>query len=217
MNSEDSGIVNESDEAAIAEIKSVLRNHGHVYYGDDQQIDRIAGEWHDCEFDADEVDAWCEVRCWDADVAESLRDAGLSPEQAATAVERCRESDTSIFSEEGLNYGCPMYAACQGSYDVGNIVAAHKLDSEEYVIVASDDEYNADEWWRKARDKYPELAKALARDERVIVSGDAYEALANLPGFADGPKHAKTAIRRVGNWFDNDQSKHLVFIFAIPY
>jgi hypothetical protein len=202
----------------VAEIASVLISHGPVYSGGDQRTaEMIAADWLDYGFDAETTDEWCSAGCWTASVAESLRDAGLSPEQAATAVERCRESDTSVFSEDGLNYGCPMYAACQGSYDVGNIVAAHKLDSEEYVIVASDDEYNADEWWRNARERYPEISKALARDERVIVSGDAYEDLANLPGFADGPEHAKTALRRVGNWFDTVRSKRFVFIFATPY
>lgn len=212
----DSTTESTNDEAAIAAIASVLRNHGELYHGGEPE--RVAAEWHECEFDADDVDAWCEVHCWDAETAEALRDAGLSPSDAAKAVERCRVSDESIFHDNGLNYGCPMYAACNGKYDVNNLVAAHKLDNEGYVVIASDDENNADEWWGEVRENYPDLAKALARDERVIVSGDVYESLANLPGFADGPEHAKTALRRVDNWFDTDhRSKRLVYIFAEAY
>ena len=62
------------------------------------------------------------------------------------------------------------------------------------VTVMADMEYNADEWWAALREEYPLLAAELLRTGRVSLSLDTFKALCKLPGYSEGPDHARTAL-----------------------
>lgn len=63
----------------VGEVADVLERHGSRFAGNN--ADDEAQGWLDNDFDADEVDEWCEVGCWDADAAASLRGVGLTPKE----------------------------------------------------------------------------------------------------------------------------------------
>jgi hypothetical protein len=66
----------------IEEIMGVL-GHDDFSVGTEDPRD-VAAEWADAGFTASEVAEWLRARCWCPTAAESLRDAGLSPTEAAT-------------------------------------------------------------------------------------------------------------------------------------
>jgi len=70
---------------ALREIAEALNPYGDWATGCDTH--ETAREWNECEFGADQVREWLEAGCYRATDAAALRDAGVTPEQAAMEVE----------------------------------------------------------------------------------------------------------------------------------
>ena len=71
--------------------------------------------------------------------------------------------------------------------------------------VKIDDENIAEIWWSALEEKYPALCAALRNSSNcgVVLSNDAFEAIAALPGFEDGPEYAQTALIDFGDEGEN--------------
>ena len=59
------------------EMAEMLERHGHAFAGPNSL--ETAQDWLNNGFSVEEADEWCEIGCWDADVADRFRGAGLSP------------------------------------------------------------------------------------------------------------------------------------------
>lgn len=70
---------------AVREIAEVLHPYRDWATGSDAH--ETAREWLECEFGADQVRGWLDAGCYRASDAAGLRDAGVTPEQAAMQVE----------------------------------------------------------------------------------------------------------------------------------
>jgi hypothetical protein len=107
-----------TDSQAIADIARVLITHGPVFSGGDQHTaERIAAEWHDHGFNADETDQWCSAGCWTPSVAAEFQDACMTPRIASRACERYDE-------RHGQTCGMDaMYATCNGDLPTADIIA----------------------------------------------------------------------------------------------
>lgn len=105
-------VIEEEDDAIYGPIEKVLTHHGDRYTGTD--VRDAAEDWDDHGFDADEVDAWATIGCWDAATAAAWRDAGLSPEAVAAAAEAICGSDDDD----------PIYSACNGDRSPEVIIEA---------------------------------------------------------------------------------------------
>ena len=58
-----------------------VRQHAELIDGDD--ADAVAQAWTDAGFDDEATSRWLEARCFDAQAARALADAGVTPAQAA--------------------------------------------------------------------------------------------------------------------------------------
>lgn len=85
-------------------IERVLKQAGHAYAGSNPQ--ETAAEWIDYGFAASEVKEWIAVECWEPQVADECRKAGLTPDEAAEVI------------------GASMYAVCNGERSVRDFVDA---------------------------------------------------------------------------------------------
>lgn len=99
----------------MSEMEETLDRYGEFAHGGD--VEGAAQEWEGAGFTPDEAAAWIDARCWDADTARELADAGISPEQAATSVTVCGYADTI------------GYAVSNGDLTVGQALAM--LSDEE--------------------------------------------------------------------------------------
>ena len=100
-------------EQAIDDIARVLIDHGHT-----QDTDDLAAEWAGYGFDANDVESWCEVGCWEPFVAADFREAGMTPQMADEACDQYGR-------EEGLEMPA-MYAVCNLDVSADDIIAAHQ-------------------------------------------------------------------------------------------
>jgi hypothetical protein len=66
--------------------------------------------------------------------------------------------------------------------------------SGEKIKVAIDWENNAEKWWDCLSKNYPRLHAAFGLHNMPAFTRDEYDTLASLPGFSDGPAHAKHPI-----------------------
>ena len=84
-----------------------------------------------------------------------------------------------------------------------------------FIAVEVDQENNADLWWSECRKKFPRFAQALADHDHAVIEDSLWHALADLPGFADGPDYARTALIDCGSvgdrWANVVGSTHRVF------
>ena len=104
----------------IVEIARVLIARGVVYSGGDPQIaERIAAEWYDHDFDADETDEWCSVGCWTASVAAEFQDAYMTPRVAARA---CEAFERKYGPSRGVD---AMYAVCNADLPTEDVIAEY--------------------------------------------------------------------------------------------
>jgi hypothetical protein len=106
------------DAIELAEVTAVLLSHGEMFHGGTPAD--IAQDWIDHDFDADEVDSWCEVGCWDASTAAEFRDAGLSPRQAKEAADKLDDQE-----DERPTYDA-IYRACNADLRAQAIIDAAK-------------------------------------------------------------------------------------------
>lgn len=67
------------------------------------------------------------------------------------------------------------------------------------TAILVDQENNAEVWWEELRSVYPQIAAELSRRQHAVVTEEVYNLLASLPGFADGPDYAPTALIHAGN------------------
>ncbi len=63
----------------------------------------------------------------------------------------------------------------------------------EGTWVDADDEFNADGFWFAFRQAFPNTAANVASG-RTLLSTQLWEKIQSLPGFSDGPPHARNAI-----------------------
>ena len=68
------------------------------------------------------------------------------------------------------------------------------MATSKKIKVAIDWENNAEKWWECLSENHPELHAAFFLDSTPELTRDEYETLASLPGFSDGPAHAKHPI-----------------------
>jgi hypothetical protein len=107
-----------TDSETIADIASVLISHGPVFSGGDQQTaERIAFDWFDHGFDADETDQWCGAGCWTPSVAAEFHEDLMTPRTASRACERYDERHGQSRCEDA------MYEACNGNLPTADIIA----------------------------------------------------------------------------------------------
>jgi hypothetical protein len=62
------------------DMRVVVESFGEFAYGSD--LEGAVQEWLDAGFSPSEADAWLEAGCFNASDAASLRDAGVTPDQA---------------------------------------------------------------------------------------------------------------------------------------
>jgi len=88
-----------------AAIKSDLVRRGVFFHGG--RIDQVAANWADV-FSVSDAAAWMDVGFWDASAAESMRDAGYTPEKVLELSDAQRDA--------GIQYssGDLIYALCNG-------------------------------------------------------------------------------------------------------
>lgn len=60
--------------------------------------------------------------------------------------------------------------------------------------VQVDHENNAETWWDALREREPALAARLGDSDTLEITADELARLQALPGWADGPAHARTAL-----------------------
>lgn len=65
------------------------------------------------------------------------------------------------------------------------------------TLVEVDAENNADAWWADLTATYPQFAALLRRDGKALVGDQALRDLQALDGYADGPAHAREALRQI--------------------
>jgi len=79
-------VIEQADAAILDPIEAALRRHGDRFTGGNPRC--AAEQWDDDGFDADDVDAWAKIGCWDSGTAAVWRDAGLTPEAVAEAAKK---------------------------------------------------------------------------------------------------------------------------------
>ena len=62
------------------------------------------------------------------------------------------------------------------------------------VTIHVDNENNSDEFWGHLDERFPEIAQVLREYDRVRVRDEDWDAIQALPGFANGPDHAREAL-----------------------
>jgi hypothetical protein len=89
------------------------------------------------------------------------------------------------------------------------------MATKSYLAVLVDLENNADGWWTALREHYPRFARVLSHDGHAVIARNLWAQLEALPGFADGPDYAPTALIDCGNegsrWADVVAGRHSVF------
>jgi hypothetical protein len=95
-------VIEERDASTYGPIEAVLASHGDRFAGNN--VRDAAEDWDDHGFNAEEVDAWATIGCWDAATAAEWRDAGLSPAEVAATVDAICSSD-----DDDL-----IYSVCNG-------------------------------------------------------------------------------------------------------
>lgn len=101
-------------------IESVLDNSGAWAHGDD--IDRAAAEWAELGFDANDVAAWLDARCFDPQAADDLQAAGITPNDAML---RMHAPWAGYIDTLGYIYA-------NGDCSIEQVRAALAADDEEY-------------------------------------------------------------------------------------
>ena len=102
----------------IESIAQVLLAHGETFHGG--CAEKVAADWDDYGFSADEVDEWCTVDVWDASTANELRLAGMTPSGTRkVAIRMIDENGAGAYTS-----GCPTYAVCNGDMSCSAIVEA---------------------------------------------------------------------------------------------
>ena len=71
------------------------------------------------------------------------------------------------------------------------------MATKSYLAVLVDLENNADGWWTALREHYPRFARVLSHDGHAVIARNLWAQLEALPGFADGPDYAPTALMTV--------------------
>ncbi len=74
-----------------------------------------------------------------------------------------------------------------------------------YYKIEADYENNATLFWASFRETMPSVSAAMERHGHVVVSENGWAAIQNIPGFADGPAHARAALVECG---DTDTTGH---------
>ena len=126
----------------LADIMEMLELHGDKFAGN--HVSHEAQNWLDQGFDAASADDWCEIGCWDAATAATLRDAGLTPAQSDDAAERLIEAETAEWDaideasakdnddwtpcqrDSKYTDGDPIYSACNNDTNAAEIIDAAK-------------------------------------------------------------------------------------------
>ncbi len=101
-------------------IRDVLVGHGETFTGGIDKAYDVAEEWSYHNFAADQVDDWCRVNVWDADIAAEFREAGLSPAKVAAIADVMVDASSDPDAE--FTNSCPIYAACNGDIDTSRFV-----------------------------------------------------------------------------------------------
>lgn len=105
------------DEAIeLAEVTAVLLSHGEMFHGGNPAD--LAQDWIDHDFDADEVDRWCLIGCWDASTAADFRDTGLSPRRVKEVAKEMAEG------QDDYPLNDPIYAVCNNDLNLEKILEA---------------------------------------------------------------------------------------------
>lgn len=73
------------------------------------------------------------------------------------------------------------------------------MKNERYIWIATDGEYNANDWWDAVRVKYPELFRTLLNHGTALIREDDWAVLAKLPDFNNGPHYARNPIVNMGH------------------
>lgn len=96
------------------------------------------------------------------------------------------------------------------------------MTTTTYHAVRVDEENNAELWWAELDAAYPEIAKSLRRNGCAVFHsgpGQVWDKLAALPGFSDGPEHARDALIDCGSegeqWASVTAQRHQQFDEAI--
>lgn len=77
--------------------------------------------------------------------------------------------------------------------DGSRIVMEGNSTWTEDIQVQADDENNAEEFWAELQATHPGVARQLESGVAVI-NTETWEEIKKLPGFSDGPSHAKNAL-----------------------
>lgn len=130
-------------------------------------------------YEKTQVQEAIEVYCYHRDVEPSDVVVTYECDEGGGNVVRFRLS----LDVDGKSHGCDEWIN----------IASEKLN------VRVDHECNAEEFWAALRERHPELAKDLERQNTVTVPRSTWEEIQTLPGFADGPAYARTALIEVSD------------------
>jgi hypothetical protein len=120
----------------------------------------------------------------DAGVTADTTDAGL----AALAVQLREEAARETIVLDGLE------AHLEWVRD--RLIEEREAQDEEEGTIhfRADMENNADAFWTALDEAFPAIADALRDQDEARLTPDEWAAVQALPGFADGPEHAKEAL-----------------------
>lgn len=104
----------------LIEMEDMLSRHGSRFAGNNVRDEAIG--WLDAGLDPADADDWCEIGCWDADTAASLRASGVTPRQAHEAAGRLTAGLDD--AAEKYTYGDPIYSTCNGDTPIQEILDA---------------------------------------------------------------------------------------------
>lgn len=107
------------------EIEHVLERHGPRFTGNN--VSDEADGWIEHGFNTSEIDAWCDVGCWDPYTAQRLKDEGLESSDVEAACKYlCDQFDDPYEQADAYTDGDPMYALCNNDIDIHVILDAHR-------------------------------------------------------------------------------------------
>ena len=62
------------------------------------------------------------------------------------------------------------------------------------IAITTDNENNAEVFWDSLRASHPSIAYSLGEGKIVHLTLETWKSIRQLPGFSDGPNHAKDAL-----------------------
>jgi hypothetical protein len=76
----------------------------------------IATEWYSHGFNVETMSPWIAIGVWDADVANTFTEHGITPDEVSDASKSLLLADGSPYdAPQRWDSGCPIYHACNGN------------------------------------------------------------------------------------------------------